>query len=205
MWGAEEQQLGLAVELLTVILGLEEETLDRVIRVITDSQDVYDIKTDMILQRIGPRANRYLRNSIEIARHEGGETHEHGTEDEPDAWKDPDLDQTNFDERPPVDDVDIEPEIELKRESLMFTFKDFLEAEEIEDVEDLSSEDLNQRAAQMKKMAQLKASGRGDHAEKQALQNLQKQLRTAKDPRQKADLQRRIRELTTKDQNEMKM
>lgn len=202
---AEEQQIGLATELLTVILGLEEETLDRVIRLITDSQDIFDIKTDIILQRIGPRSTRYIRNAIEIARHEGLESHEHGTEEEPDTLKSDYLDQTSFDGRfPEKEDPTTDPEVEIEptKEATMFTFKDFLEAEEVEDIEDLSSEDLQKKAQEMKKMAHLKSSGRGDYAEKKALRSLQQKLRTATDPRQKADLQRRIKELTTKSPEE---
>lgn len=81
----------------------------------------------------------------------------------------------------------------------MFTFKKFLaEVEDIQDVEDLSSEELKQRAQAMMKRAQLKASGREDQANKQSIRDLQIQLRDAKDPRQRADLQRRLKELMTK-------
>lgn len=85
----------------------------------------------------------------------------------------------------------------------MMTFKEFLQEQEVQtDPEDLSSEDLLKRAAHMKKMAQLKQSGREDQAEKHELRNLQMQLRQATDPRQKADIQRRIKELTTKEPGE---
>lgn len=198
MKGATDQQLGLAVELLTVILGLEEETLDRVIRVITDSQDIYDIKTDIILQRIGLRATRYLRNSIEIARHEGGELHIRGTEEEPDTWKAPDLDQTSSNRRPQIADVDTEPEDQLKRESLMFTFLDYIrEMEENQnDPEDLTPQELNKRAQELKKMATLKSAGREKQVDQMQLRKLQKELRNTTDPRAKVDIQRRIREIT---------
>lgn len=84
----------------------------------------------------------------------------------------------------------------------MLTFKQFLA--EMDDVltdpEDLSPEELNQRALEMRKMAQLKAQGRGEVANKKNLRALQLKLRQATDPRQKADLQRRIKELTSPQQ-----
>lgn len=84
---------------------------------------------------------------------------------------------------------------------MTMTFKDFLrEMESVKtDVEDLSAEDLNKRAMALKKQAALKAAGRGEQAEKQSLRALQLQLRQATDPRQKADLQRRIKELNAPD------
>lgn len=81
----------------------------------------------------------------------------------------------------------------------MFTFKEFLaEIEDVQDVEDLSSDDLKKRAIAMQKRAQLKASGRTDQADKLSIRDLQLQLRDARDPRQRADLQRRLKELMTK-------
>lgn len=83
----------------------------------------------------------------------------------------------------------------------MMTFKDFLrEMDEVKtDVEDLSAEDLNKRATQLKKMAALKAGGREEQAEKFTLRELQNKLRQSTDPRQKADIQRRIKELNAPD------
>lgn len=80
----------------------------------------------------------------------------------------------------------------------MTTFKEFFEAMEVQtDTEDLSSEDLIKRATQLRKQATLKASGREDQAKKQSLRALQMKQRAATDPREKADLGRRIKELTT--------
>lgn len=72
----DEQRLGLLKETLTVIFGLEENTVHRAVRIIKSSQDSSDIRTPNIRSRIGPRAMQYLRNAIEIARHEGTEKHE---------------------------------------------------------------------------------------------------------------------------------
>lgn len=79
----------------------------------------------------------------------------------------------------------------------MMSFKDFLsEMEAVDtDVEDLTPQQLQAKAVQMKKIAALKSSGREDQANKLALRELQQELRDAKDPRQKADIQRRIKEL----------
>ena len=77
------------------------------------------------------------------------------------------------------------------------TFIEFLNEmeEEGNDVEDLSSEDLNKRAIMVKKRALLKKSGRGDQADKLAIRDLKIKMRKTSDPRQKADIQRRIKEL----------
>ena len=80
----------------------------------------------------------------------------------------------------------------------MMTFKEFLLEQEVQtDPEDLSAEELSKRANLMRKRAQLKAQGREEQADKHMLRDLQLQLRSATDPRQKADLGRRIKELTT--------
>ncbi|RKZ93893.1 MAG: hypothetical protein DRQ46_10850 [Gammaproteobacteria bacterium] len=72
----DEQRLGLLKETLIVIFGLEEDTVHRVVRTIKSSTDSIDVRTPNIRSRIGPRAMNYLRNAIEIARHEGTEKHE---------------------------------------------------------------------------------------------------------------------------------
>lgn len=197
-----DQNIGLAQEILTVLLGLEEEVLERVIRIIKDSDNIYDIKDNIVYQRIGNRATRYLRNAIEIARHEGIEKHEHGTETEPDLAKKRDIDQTSLNGHSFDDmDGDMDDETNTRRESLMFTFKDFLnEAEDVvTDPEDMSAEDLMARSKELRKQAAMKQSGRGEQAAKLNLRSLQNKLRTAKNPTEKADIQRRIKELMQND------
>jgi len=72
----DDQRVGLLKETLEVLFGLEESTVQRVVRTIKSSTDSIDIRTPNIRRRIGPRAMQYLRNAIEIARHEGSEKHE---------------------------------------------------------------------------------------------------------------------------------
>lgn len=85
----------------------------------------------------------------------------------------------------------------------MFTFKQFLaEVSNEKDVEDLSAEELKKRARELQRRAQMKAAGQEERAEKTALRDLQVELRQTSDPRKKADLQRRIKELTTKKSKE---
>jgi len=86
---AGEANIGLMKETLRVVFGLEPNTIARVIRVIKGTEDAADVKTVNIRTRVGARAIKYLRNAIEIARHEGTEKHE--TETERDMQKEPDL------------------------------------------------------------------------------------------------------------------
>lgn len=77
----DDQRVGLLKETLEVLFGLEESTVHRVVRTIKSSTDSIDIRTPNIRRRIGPRAMQYLRNAIEIARHEGTEKHEKANTD----------------------------------------------------------------------------------------------------------------------------
>ena len=108
--------VGLAKELLQVILGLEPETLNRVMRLIRGSEDASDIKTMNLRKRIGPRAMRYLRNAIDIARNEGDESHD--TDQATDRTKKADIEPGHRHERMPTDGED-----EVKEH---FTLKSFL-------------------------------------------------------------------------------
>ena len=93
--GNDDQNIGLAREILTVIFGLDQTISDRVIRTIKNSQHITDIKTNLIRMRVGARSMRYLRNAVEIARHEGSEKH---VDDkiEPDKRKEMDLEPKEF-------------------------------------------------------------------------------------------------------------
>ena len=126
----DDARLGLAKEMLQVVLGLEPETLDRVMRLIRGSEDAQDIKTPEMRQRIGNRAIRYLRNAIDLAREEGTEYHN----------KDPDIDMSKEGEIEPghkhskgiSTEQGDNPEIKE-----MFTFKDYLKETRISvDTED---------------------------------------------------------------------
>ena len=108
--------VGLAKELLQVILGLEPETLSRVMRLIRGSEDASDIKTMNMRKRMGPRAMRYLRNAIDIARNEGDESHD--ADQSIDRSKTADIEPGHRHEK-----VDVERD-EQRNES--FTFKNYL-------------------------------------------------------------------------------
>ena len=74
-----------------------------------------------------------------------------------------------------------------------------LEAEPVDtDPEDLSSEELQARAKKLQKLAKMKAGGKEDRADIEAMKQLKAQISAAKNPKQKADLQRRFSELKKK-------
>lgn len=74
-----------------------------------------------------------------------------------------------------------------------------LEAEPVTtDPEDLSSEELQARAKKLNKLAKMKAGGKEDRADMEAMKILKDQISTAENPKQKADLQRRYAELKKK-------
>lgn len=178
-----EEQLGLAQEIFTVLLGLHPEILERVIRVIEDSPDITDIKTERIRMRIGPRAMVYLRNSIEQARTEGIEKHEHGTEEEPDYAKETTGDVSHHEEPEVTDDE----EVPMKE---CISFKDYLTEVSMDvDLSDpIAAQQEIKRAARMAKTSpqrlgrqqQLKA--KAEQAEANAATgptaSLQKQIAT---------------------------
>lgn len=85
----------------------------------------------------------------------------------------------------------------------VLSFKEFLaELDDTADTENLSAGDLKQRAQSLLKQAQMKSAGQDQQVQQIELRNLQTRLRTATDPRQKADLQRRIQALTMKRQQQ---
>jgi len=120
----DDQRLGLLKETLIVIFGLEEDTVHRVVRTIKSSTDSIDVRTPNIRSRIGPRAMNYLRNAIEIARHEGTEKHE----------KDKSIDKSKkSDISPSSRRRNSKKKKKQKNES--FTFMDFLLTETAIDVD----------------------------------------------------------------------
>lgn len=74
------------------------------------------------------------------------------------------------------------------------TFKQYLiEQAEVDqtDPEDLSPDDMEKRAMELRRQAQLKRTN-PEMAKRKAMMALRQKLRAASDPRQKADIQRRI-------------
>lgn len=109
----DDQRVGLLKETLEVLFGLEESTIHRVVRTIKSSTDSIDIRTPNIRRRIGPRAMQYLRNAIEIGRHEGTEKHEQPGSDK-DKSKRGDIAQSSRRSQ------------SKKQKNESFTFSDFL-------------------------------------------------------------------------------
>lgn len=118
----DDQRVGLLKETLVVIFGLEEDTVHRVVRTIKSSTDSIDVRTPNIRSRIGPRAMQYLRNAIEIARHEGTEKHEN--EKNTDKSKKSDISPSSR-----------RSSKKTKQKNESFTFTDFLLAETAIDVD----------------------------------------------------------------------
>jgi len=76
----DPEHVGLLREILQVIFGLDPNTINKVTDRIRTSKNAANVKTNIVRVRIGARAMKFLRNSIEIARHEGSEKHETGRE-----------------------------------------------------------------------------------------------------------------------------
>lgn len=83
---------------------------------------------------------------------------------------------------------------------MKLTFKQFLiEGPTVQDdTEDLAPEELEKRSVELRRQAQLKRTN-PEVAKRKQLMALRKRMQGAADPRLKADLQRRIRELMTGD------
>lgn len=80
---------------------------------------------------------------------------------------------------------------------MKLTFMEFItEMDDVDqtDPEDLSPDDMEKRSMELRRQAQLKRSN-PEMAKRKSLMALRKRLRTATDPRQKADIQRRIKAL----------
>ena len=85
---------------------------------------------------------------------------------------------------------------------MKLTFKQFLIEQETpvqDDVEDLAPEELEKRSMELKRQAQLKRQS-PEMAKRKQMVALRQRLQSATDPRLKADLQRRIRELMSGNQ-----
>jgi hypothetical protein len=129
----DTQNLGLFKEVLSVIFGLQEKQIERIMAIVNNSEDKLNVKTYIVRDKSGPRAVKYLRLAVEYARHEGSAKHEDDATDF-EMSKDYDLESTAKGERPkhevqPQDDtVDMEPK-SIKE----CTFRDFLKEVEISD------------------------------------------------------------------------
>jgi hypothetical protein len=121
----DTQNLGLFKETLSVMFGLNEKTINRVMAIVSNSEDKLNVKTYITRDKAGPRAVAWLRKAIEYARHEGSAKHEDDNTDF-ELTKDFDLEATARQERPrdvkqqPQDDV---PPMENMKDC---TFKDYL-------------------------------------------------------------------------------
>lgn len=121
----DPQNLGLFKESLSVLFGLNKTTIDRVMAIISNSEDKLNVKTYIIRDKAGPRAVEWLRKSIAYARKEGSAKHETDV-DYFDFSKDQDLESTarareqdEFDELP-------SEEIDMDKPIKECTFRDYL-------------------------------------------------------------------------------
>lgn len=125
----DDQRVGLLKETLQVIFGLQNDTLHRVVRLIKSSADSADVRTPNIRARIGGRALIYLRNAIEIARHEGTEKHE----------KDETIDKSKRSDIAPSSKTNKTKKNKKRKvredNNMSFTFTDFLLSETAIDVD----------------------------------------------------------------------
>lgn len=121
----DPQNLGLFKETLAVLFGLNQKTIDRVMAIVSNSEDKLNVKTYIIRDKSGPRAVEWLRKAIAYARTEGSQKHE---DDVFDLSKDQDLESTariqkaeqhEFDH--PEDEV-----ITMDKPIKECTFKDYL-------------------------------------------------------------------------------
>jgi len=121
----DTQNLGLFKETLSVMFGLHPNTIDRVMAVVSNSEDKLNVKTYITRDKAGPRAVAWLRKAIEYARHEGSAKHEDDDTDF-ELTKEFDIEQTARDERPrrfeqPQDEI-----IDMDKPIKECTFRDFL-------------------------------------------------------------------------------
>ena len=194
----DSARLGLVREILEVVLGLEKETEDRVMRLIRGSVDSADVRTPEMRQRIGPRAMRYLRNAIDLARSEGGERHE----------DDPDLDLSK--------DADVEPGHMVGKErdheeapmGEGFSFKDFLLNEvtamvDTDDPDAMAKLKQKQRVQDPRRLANINASQAQDE-QRRARENPESptaglETQAAKKKQELAQIEKRLAAAKPKD------
>lgn len=120
----DTQNLGLFKETMSVLFELQPATIDRIMAIISNSEDKLSVKTYIVRDKAGPRAVAWLRKAIEYARHEGSSKHE-ADADEFEMTKDSDLESTARNERPQEfeqqDDV-----IDMEQPIKECTFRDYL-------------------------------------------------------------------------------
>lgn len=111
------------------MFGMNQKTIDRIMAIVSNSDDKLNVKTYIARDKAGPRAIAWLRKAIEYARHEGSAKHEDDS-DEFDKTKDMDLEASARNERPherpqefdqPQDDA-----ISMEKPIKECTFRDYL-------------------------------------------------------------------------------
>lgn len=122
----DEQNLGLFKEVMSVMFGIQDKQLDRIMDIINNSEDKLNIKTYIVRDKSGPRAVKYLRTAVEYARHEGSAKHETGDDDfEMINRKDQDIETSARGERP--QDFEQQDEIiDMEKPIKECTFRDYL-------------------------------------------------------------------------------
>lgn len=77
----DDFQLGLFKEVLSVIFNIHPKQVQRIMDVLTRSEDILNIKTRLVMDHAGPRAVNLIRKAVEYARHEGSSKHETSDDD----------------------------------------------------------------------------------------------------------------------------
>jgi hypothetical protein len=182
----DPQNLGLFKETLSVMFGLHQKTIDRLMAIVSNSEDKLNVKTYITRDKAGPRAVKYLRLAIEYARHEGSQKHEDGS-DEFERSKETDIESTARGERPQkFEPQDETPDMDKPIKEC--TFRDYLmelmvsddPAQAMQDVKTAArSPDRYQKQAAANTVSQereVKSSEDPNKAEKLRLIQMKKQM-----------------------------
>ena len=144
----DSQNLGLFKETLAVMFGLHQKTIDRVMAIVSNSEDKLNVKTYIARDKAGPRAVKYMRLAIEYARHEGSQKHEDGSDDF-ERTKEADIESTargerpqRFDEPEPTQDDTTDMDKPIKE----CTFRDYLMELQVSDDPSQAMQDVKTAA-----------------------------------------------------------
>jgi len=172
----DPQNLGLFKETLAVLFGLNQKTIDRVMAIVSNSEDKLNVKTYIVRDKSGPRAVEWLRKAIAYARTEGSQKHE---DDVFDLSKDQDLESTarirkaeqhEFD-HPQQDEV-----IDMEKPIKECTFRDYLMELQVRDMPNSGLLILYKKNGKFNnlKMTQIKAKSCGLFRQKNKLRCAEK-------------------------------
>jgi len=153
---ADTQNLGLFKETLSVMFGMHAKTIDRIMDIVSNSNDKLNVKTYIARDKAGPRAVAWLRKAIEYARHEGSAKHEDGSDDF-EFTKDADLESTARNERPQEFEPE-ENELDMEKPIKECTFRDYLMELQVSDDPAQALHDVKTAARNPDRYAKQRAS-----------------------------------------------